>query len=351
MTALPNRAVVISGVRTGMGRSLALQAIGREYLVFGCSSSPVEKLKDDPQLAPYLENGRFRYTQADVSDYDQVQRFYKDYSDIVRGETIEELNVIANAGIAKWGDPTKGKVRAGLERMRRVNIDGTKYLARAFSADMLHAKHGRFVAMSSIVAAEGRAIAGNIHYQGTKIEAQSFATVDVPDDPDFAGVDSFAVAPGVIPTPMIFEEAIIPLVFRALMIDIEQNETLRAGLEAFIGHELIGSAPADRLYLSIQSILNQLDPKKEERVRTALKNDANLEGRGQQRFGLLVKSEKSLQEWVIQALYALDLAVSPEGVAERILDQFWDNRIPEQGVLKVYSSSGEDPILGLLKYL
>lgn len=339
-----------------MGRDLALQAAGRGYTVLGCSSSPVATLRQDDALAALLDAGSLHYQQVDVAEQDQVAVLAQRYADITGGQRVEQLDVIANAGIARWGDPENAEEYTELQRMWAINVEGTRHLAEAMRDGLSAADRSAFVAMSSIVAAEGRAIAGNVRYMATKLAVQHYVTGTLVHDPRFSGVRSFAVAPGVVPTPMIMDELLLPLIFRAALVETRGNPGFAATLASFIPEgqsanaaQLCENSPAQNVRVLFGDLL--ASDEKLARLQGALDDDPELTRRALASFMRNARRDGPMRDRVLAVLYALDLAVRPEVVAEKILDQLAGADTPRKRVLKVYSKGGGNPILKLMQTL
>lgn len=345
-----SRTLIVSGVRTGMGRELARLAAARGRRVFGCASSPVERLAGDAELQALVDAGQLVYVQADVARRADVQALRERMLQAGDMSGSDALEIVANAGIARWGDPGDPQVFAALEQMRRVNVDGTRHLAEVFQPELAAASQASFVAASSIVAARGQAIAGNTQYMATKLEAQYFATGVVPNTPAFAGVRSFAVAPGVVPTPMILDELLLPLIFRTALVEASRDAELAQGLLQLSPPDAPRSTAAERLQGVLRAQLDA-DPSSFKRLLEALSDDPDLARRGLTSLMRVARQPGPVRERVLEVLYALDLAVTAEFVAERLLDQLDSGETPQKRVLEIYSRSGRDPILRLMRGL
>jgi len=344
------RALIVSGVRTGMGRELARLAAARGQRVFGCASSPAGRLAEDAELAALVDRGQLVYVQADVARRSELEAFRARFLEAGGVANLDALDVVANAGIARWGDPGEPAVYAALEQMRRINVDGTRHLAEVFQPELGAVARGSFVASSSIVAARGQAIAGNTQYMATKLEAQYYATGTLPNTPGFAGVRCFAVAPGVVPTPMILDELLLPMIFRTALFEAGRDAELAAELARLSPSDVPTANAAERLKAVLHDQLSA-DPAPFKRLLDALGDDPDLLRRGMVSLMRVARAPGPVRERVLEVLYALDLAVTPELVAERLLDQLASGETPRQRVLEIYSKSGRDPILRLMRSL
>jgi 3-oxoacyl-[acyl-carrier protein] reductase len=90
---------------------------------------------------------------------------------------------------------------AGMERMRRTNVDGLIHVTRAVVGGMKDRRFGRIINISSI-AAHGTSLPGNAFYAATKA-AVSVLTRRFAMEVGASGVTVNAVAPGFILTDLV----------------------------------------------------------------------------------------------------------------------------------------------------
>lgn len=346
--------LVVTGGTSGIGLSVAKLALQQGYQVVVGGTRDRSAVDQD-----LLAHSNAHFVQVHVEDRNSMLNFTSESMKFL-GPEPEDLTVVACAGVSKRGDLRKPEDREAIHEMRRINIDGTKMLAYQFADPMRRAQRAVFVGLSSIVAAEGRAVKTDEHYMYTKGEVQAFVTVDMPLDPRLETVQSFAVAPGVVPTPMTRGEAIIPQVFRGAMIEAALNtefsSIIRSGLSVFSGEpETAFLTPALSVQTLLGSTLATLSEKKQRRFADVLVKDPALTGRGAAWLKSLKENEEpAVLDRIIEVLYALDLAVTPDYVADRLLNQLASRQMPLKGLLKVYSKEGNgetDTILDLLHHL
>jgi 3-oxoacyl-[acyl-carrier protein] reductase len=136
--------------------------------------------------------------KADVGDPAQVAEMIGRVTSEFGPLTI----LVNNAGVAYRATLETFDV-AGMERMRRTNVDGLIHVTRAAAAGMRERGYGRIVNLSSI-AGHGTALAGNAFYAATKA-AVSILTKRFAMELGPHGITVNAVAPGFILTDMVKE--------------------------------------------------------------------------------------------------------------------------------------------------
>jgi NAD(P)-dependent dehydrogenase (short-subunit alcohol dehydrogenase family) len=333
--------LVITGGASGIGAATVKEALARGWPVSFCDVQPRDKI--DPSLL----TERSVYFQADVSKPDQMTAFRSGTvrSFAERDMTPEKLAVVACAGISRRGDPVQVKL------MKDINEGGTLNLLRAFAGDIPSGR-GLFVGLSSIVAAEGIAVKGDEEYKSTKVEARKIAT----ETARGLGVDGFAVAPGAIDTPMTRHEAVFGMLLLGAARTFGGNsqhplngEILKlAGLHA-------STTPSVVLQGLLGPALTGMDEFKI--VAQTFEKDPLLSAGGVLRFvGFLnpkgTDGQRHARPEVIaraaEVLTKLDVVIGPEVVARLMLDQLEKGQVPEDGLLRAYSSNGENRVTQLM---
>ncbi|MBV8817128.1 MAG: SDR family NAD(P)-dependent oxidoreductase, partial [Acidobacteriaceae bacterium] len=158
---LTGQTALVTGASRGLGRAIA-RRLAREGSAV--SINYVARANEAASLCDEIraEGGRAITVQADVGDAAQVKRMAE--------RTVSELGPISilvnNAGVVyratlETFEPT------GMERMRRINVDGLIYVTRAVLPPMKERKYGRIVNLSSI-AGHGTSLPGNAFYAATK---------------------------------------------------------------------------------------------------------------------------------------------------------------------------------------
>jgi len=322
MTGL--KTLVITGGTSGIGAATVKFAAQRGYQVVYSGSRMIDGVPDELRT---LHSPTIHYVKADVKKKDEILRLW-DTTLRLFPNGLGRVSVVACAGIAKRGSPEV------VEEMRQTNVQGTQFLYEIFAPiveDLVY--NNCFVGVSSIVAAEGKPVQGDKEYQKTKQEILDF----VRQKPQ-----SFALVPGAVDTPMTNKEMIFGLLLCGLISRLNGEAGLRAGLATYMGGEdKLGNTPTDIL----RNIVGE----------DFFNSNAFAEGREWlSKFPALNKNrvwpflakpmteDDNIRRKVIDTLIAVDLAVTPEEVASRFLDQLDSGQTPENLMLKVYSRSGDD---------
>lgn len=333
--------LVITGGASGIGAASVKAALARGWPVAFCDVQTRDKV--DPSLL----TDKSLYVQADVTKPDLMAFFRASTvrSFAERGLTPDNLNVVACAGISRRGDPVQ------VQLMKDINEGGTYNLLYEFAND-IPAGRGLFVGLSSIVAAEGIAVKGDEEYKATKAEARRIAT----EEARGLGVQGFAVAPGAIDTPMTRHEAVFgmlllgaartfggnakhPLNGEVLALaGIKACTDAAVVLKALLGPELTGREDfkpvadgfAKDPMLAMGGVLRF----------TAWLNPKGADGQRHVRPEVIVRAAEVLTK--------LDVVIGPEVVARIMLDQLEKGKAPDDGLLKAYSSGGEDRVIQLM---
>ncbi len=333
--------LVITGGASGIGAASVREALARGWPVAFCDVLPREKI--DPSLL----TEKSLYIQADVTKPDQMTCLrastVRSFTD--RGLMPDRLNVVACAGISRRGDPVQVRL------MKDINEGGTFNLLYAFAND-IPAGRGLFVGLSSIVAAEGIAVKGDEEYKSTKAEARRIAT----EEARGLGVEDFAVAPGAIDTPMTRHEAVFGMLLlgAARTFGGNANHALNREVLALAGLKACTSAAVVLKALLGPSLTGMPDFKP---VAEGFEKDPMLAMGGVLRFVAFMNPKgpdgqrhvrPEVIERSVEVLRKLDVIIGPEVVARIMIDQFEKGKVPDGGLLKAYSSNGEDRVTELM---
>src|ERR1051326_306787 len=195
--SLTGHTALVTGSSRGLGRAIALRLArdGAAVCVnYVARSGDAEAVVDEIRAS----GARAIAIRADIGDTSQVQ-------DMVQ-RTAANLGPISilvnNAGVVfratlETFDP------AGMERMRRTNVDGLIQVTRAIVPGMKERRYGRIVNLTSI-AAHGTSLPGTTFYAATKA-AVSVMTRRFAMELGPYGITVNAVAPGFILTDMVKE--------------------------------------------------------------------------------------------------------------------------------------------------
>jgi NAD(P)-dependent dehydrogenase (short-subunit alcohol dehydrogenase family) len=159
----------------------------------GIGAAIAERLRDGGwTVATLSRNGAD--VQADVADSEQVQRAYEQ----VRERFGPVLVLVNNAGIREDGLAIRMSAD-DWEKVVDVNLNGAFHCTRPALDDMLKARWGRIVNVSSVVAERGNP--GQANYAAAKAGLLGF-TRTLAREMGRKGITCNAVTPGVIDTEM-----------------------------------------------------------------------------------------------------------------------------------------------------
>ncbi len=194
---LNGQVALVTGASRGLGRAIALRLAARGAAV---AVNYLSRASEAGSLVNEIESagGRAKALRADIGDPFQIESTV--------GEIAEQLGDISilvnNAGVA-WRATLETFDPAGMERMRRTNVDGLIQMTRFVAKRMKTRGYGRIVNISSI-AGHGTALPGNAFYAATKA-AVSVLTKRFAMELGPFGITVNAVAPGFIETEMVKE--------------------------------------------------------------------------------------------------------------------------------------------------
>jgi 3-oxoacyl-[acyl-carrier protein] reductase len=191
------QSALVTGASRGLGRAIArrLAKDGAAVCVnYANSTEAAENLVNEIRAS----SGRAISIQADIGDRAQVQSMVERASNEIGAISI----LINNAGVA-WRATLESYEPAGMERMRRTNVDGLIHVTRAVLGGMKEQRYGRIVNITSI-AGHGTALPGNAFYAATKA-AVSVMTRRFAMELGQHGITVNAVAPGFILTELVRE--------------------------------------------------------------------------------------------------------------------------------------------------
>lgn len=180
--------VFINGGSRGIGAAMVRLFSQRGYRVaftYESSASAAALLSEETgALAIRANTGKKHEIDS------AIDRFHKEIGDV--------QVLINNAAISQIGLFTELSVD-GWERIRNVNLDGVLYYTKAALPDMIHAKSGRIIQISSMWGQVGASC--EVAYSTTKAAVIGF-TKALAKEVGPSGICVNAIAPGVILTDM-----------------------------------------------------------------------------------------------------------------------------------------------------
>ncbi len=195
---LKDKAVLITGAGSGLGREMAL-VFAREGACVGVNDVRPEAAQN---VTTELERagGRAQALVADVADSAAVRRMFAEF--LAAFGTIDVL--INNAGIGRVrpgseATPTVEKTDEDWHRMLATHLDATFYCTREALKTMIPNRSGRIINLGSIVGLTGIEMAAD--YGAAKGGIISF-TRCVAREVVRQGILVNCIAPGFIETPM-----------------------------------------------------------------------------------------------------------------------------------------------------
>lgn len=190
------KSIVITGVSTGIGRSIAEAALQHGLHVFGS----VRKQADAERLKADLGAG-FTPLTFDITDEAAVHAATKQVRDTLAGETL--FGLVNNAGIAVAAPLLYLQIEEFRKQME-INVTGQLIVTQAFApllgADRsLKGEPGRIINVSSISGKNGSPFLGA--YAASKHALEGLSE-SLRRELMLHGIDVILVAPGPIATPI-----------------------------------------------------------------------------------------------------------------------------------------------------
>ena len=214
LASLRDRAALVTGASSGIGRALALRlaAGGARIALVARRAEALERVASEIAEA----GGEAFALPCDVADREAAGR--------CAAEALERLGtvdlLVNNAGYGHHARFLDWDLD-DMERMMRVNYFGTLYFTKALLPDMVAQRRGWIVMLSSIA---GRlATPGESAYAASKFAQRALGQA-LGLEVEAAGVHVLNVYPGVVDTPFYAGEARsqLPEVARRSMVDSEE---------------------------------------------------------------------------------------------------------------------------------
>ncbi len=180
--------VLITGGSRGIGKACAYAFSKEGYRVFlnyNKSEEEAEKIKNDIGAIPI---------KADISDVEQIKKMYdfihKNYGKIdvlVNNAGISQVKMFTDITEKDW------------DNMFNVNVKGMFFVTKEFVKDMISAKEGKIINISSMWGVTGGSC--EVHYSAAKAAVIGF-TKSLAKELGPSGITVNCVSPGVIDTDM-----------------------------------------------------------------------------------------------------------------------------------------------------
>lgn len=197
MTNFSGQTVLVTGASRGIGRATAIR-LARDGAAV-CINYALHEAEADAAVAQIrAEGARAIAVRADIGDRAQVDAMV----DRIGAEFGPVSVLVNNAGVSYRANLETFDT-AGMERMRRTNVDGLIHVTRAVVPGMKQRRYGRIVNLTSI-AAHGTTLPGSTFYAATKAAVIVLTRRFAMELGSF-GITVNAVAPGFILTGMVRE--------------------------------------------------------------------------------------------------------------------------------------------------
>jgi NAD(P)-dependent dehydrogenase (short-subunit alcohol dehydrogenase family) len=191
--ALKGRNAIVTGGASGIGRAIGLR-LARE----GCNVAILDRDISAARrvAAEIAELGRrVLAVEVDVASFGDAETA----ADRVRRELGKVAILVNNAGHGEI-TPLVQMTEAQWDKMIAVHLKGTFNCTRAVIADMIDARWGRVVSISSVAGLRGAA--GFVHYSAAKAGIAGFSKA-LALELGSSGITVNAIAPGLIDTPIL----------------------------------------------------------------------------------------------------------------------------------------------------
>ncbi len=188
MFSLSGKKVLVTGATGGIGGAIArtLHAAGAQLALSGTRQEALDLICGELTGAVAL--------RCDLSDPAQTDALVGRAEEALGGLDV----LVANAGITKDGLLLRMKDE-DFERVLDVNLGSYFRLARAASKGMMKRRHGRIIAITSVVGVTGNP--GQANYVASKAGMIGF-TKSIAAELASRGITANCVAPGFIVSPM-----------------------------------------------------------------------------------------------------------------------------------------------------
>jgi len=195
--SMDGQTALVTGASRGLGRAIAGR-LARAGAAVGVNY--VSRAQDAGTLVEEIRaaGGRATAVRADVGDPAQVREMVEQ----IERELGRVSILVNNAGVV-YRATLESFEPAGMERMRRINVDGLVHVTRTVVTGMKERRYGRIVNLSSI-AGHGTTLPGSAFYAATKAAVMVLTRRFAMELGAYA-ITVNAIAPGFILTDMVKE--------------------------------------------------------------------------------------------------------------------------------------------------
>lgn len=184
---------LVTGASRGIGRTIALELANKGYDLALCYSGNHEAAQDTLEDCKKF-GGQVIAVKADVSQTKDVTDLFSQ----IKAQLGPVEILVNNAGITRDG-LMLGMKEADFDQVLEVNLKGAFLCSKAALRDMLKAKKGRIISISSVVGINGNS--GQANYAASKAGLIGL-TKSMAKEYGPKGIRANAVAPGFIETAM-----------------------------------------------------------------------------------------------------------------------------------------------------
>jgi 3-oxoacyl-[acyl-carrier protein] reductase len=193
MSDFTGKVVLVTGGTRGIGRAIAKAFAARGAKVALCGRDEAKAISAAAEIAGETQ-GEVAGFRADMASAEDVDALVKAVN--AKFGAIQVL--VNNAGITRDGLLMRMK-NEQWDEVLRTNLNGAFYTCRAVCRDMIKARAGRIVNLSSIVGLRGQG--GQTNYAAAKAGVIGF-TKALAQEVASRGITANVVAPGYIATDM-----------------------------------------------------------------------------------------------------------------------------------------------------
>jgi len=194
---LEGRVALITGGASGIGAETVelFVAMGMKTYILDFNEDGGLAHAKEVNGVGYL--GECKFLKLDVTSTEHCQNVV----DLIAKENDGRIDILFNcAGISKRDSDLPRQTDR--ERLRAVNVTGTKNMIQAVTAYMATNSFGRIINMGSVVGFESVEFPLGEHYKNSKMEIHDF-TKDMALDLAESGITINALAPGRVSTPLV----------------------------------------------------------------------------------------------------------------------------------------------------